>query len=142
MRSGAEVETDLAPLQSQTRLKRLTGLRLEALEHRAATLFQELLVRARRDSLAGDGLPDRKLAATLPAAAAITLGLIQDLRAVEGAWAQHDRSEARRPSSGSSLFGLTGGLFASLRPYPPAGWPESRLTCPPPLPPDRNRDLR
>ena len=39
MRSGVKVETDLAPLQSQTRLERLPGLRLEALEHRAATLF-------------------------------------------------------------------------------------------------------
>src|SRR5271157_2959633 len=132
MRSGAEVETNLAPLQSQTRLKRLTGLRQEALEHRAATLFQERLGRARRDSLAGDGLPDRKLAATLPAAAAVALCLIQDLRAAEGAWAQRDRSEARRPSSGPSLCGHARGLFAPLRPRPcpHAGWPESRLTCP------------
>src|SRR5271157_4551852 len=84
MRSGAEVETDLAPLQSQTRLKKLTGLRHEALEHRAATLFQERLGRARCDSLAGDGLPDRKPAATLPAAAAVALRLIQDLRTAEG----------------------------------------------------------
>jgi hypothetical protein len=70
-RSGAEVETDLASLQSQTRLKRLSGPRREALEHRAATLLQERLVRARRDSLAGDRLPDRKLAPALPAAAAM-----------------------------------------------------------------------
>ena len=77
---------DLAPLQSQTRLKRLTGLRHEALELRAATLFQEHLGRARRDSLAGDGFPDRKLAATLPAAAALGLRLLHDLRAAERAW--------------------------------------------------------
>src|SRR5271157_5231411 len=136
MRSGAEVETDLAPLQVQTRLKNLTGLRHEAFEHRAATLFQERLGCARRDSLAGDGLPDRKLAATLPAAAAVALRLIQDLRAAEGAWAQRDQSEARRPSLGPSLFGLAGSLFAPPppRPCPPAGWPESRVTCPP-LPP-------
>jgi hypothetical protein len=38
-RSRIEVETDLAPLQSQTCLKRLPGFRLEALEQRAATLF-------------------------------------------------------------------------------------------------------
>ena len=38
MRSRVEVETDLAPLQSQTRFKGLPGLRLEALEQRAATL--------------------------------------------------------------------------------------------------------
>src|SRR5271157_2179871 len=144
MRSGAKVAMDLAPFQSQMRLKQLTGLRSETLEHRAATLFQECLGRTRRDSLACDGLPDRKLAPTLSAAAAVALRLIQDLRAAEGAWAQRDRSEARRPSSGPSLCGLAGGLFAPLRPRPcpPAGWLESRLTCPPPLPPDRNRDLR
>src|SRR5271157_836938 len=142
MRSRAEVETDLVPLQSQTSFEPLAGFRHEALEHRAATLFQECLGRARCDSLAGDGLPDRKLAPTLPAAAAVALCLIQHLRAAEGAWAQRNRSEARRPSSGPSLFGLAGGLFAPLRPCPPSGWPESRLPGPPPLPPDRNRDLR
>src|SRR5271157_3823231 len=142
MRSGAKVAMDLAPFQSQMRLKQLTGLRSETLEHRAATLFQECLGRTRRDSLACDGLPDRKLAPTLPAAAAVALRLIQDLRAAERTWAQRDRSEARRPSSGPSLFGLAGGLFAPLPPCPSADWTESRLTCPPPLPPDRNRDLR
>ena len=97
------------------RLKRLTRPRHEAFEHRAATLSQERLGRARRDSLAGDGLPDRKLAATLPAAAAVALCLIQDLRAAEGTWAQSDRSEPRMTCSGSSLCGLAGGLFAPLR---------------------------
>jgi hypothetical protein len=52
MRSRAELETDLTALQSQTRLKRLTRLRREALEHLAATLLQERLGRARRDSFA------------------------------------------------------------------------------------------
>src|SRR5271165_6379585 len=121
MRSRAEVETDLVPLQSQTSFEPLAGFRHEAPEHRAAALFQERLGRACCDLLAGDGLPDRKLAPTLPAAAAVALCLIQDLRAAEGAWAQGDRSEARRPSSGPSLCRLVGGLFAPLRPCPPAG---------------------
>ena len=143
---GCDHEPKSKRTSSPSSLKRsfepLAGFRHEALEHRAATLFQERLGRACCDLLAGDGLPDRKLAPTLPAAAAVALCLIQDLRAAEGAWAQGDRSEARRLSSGPSIFGLAGGLLAPLRPCPPGGWPESRLTCPPPLPPDRNWDLR
>jgi hypothetical protein len=142
MRSGAELESNLAPFQSQARLKPLTGLRREALQHLAATLFQERLGRARRNSLAGNSLPDRELAPTLPAAAAVAFRLIQDLRAAQGAWAQRDHTEARRPSSsGPSFVGLTGGFFTLLRPRPPARCLLSCRPCPPSLPPDRNWDL-
>jgi hypothetical protein len=142
MRSGAEVETNLTALQSQTRLKRLTRLRREAREHLPATLLQKRLGRARRDSLAGDGLPDRELAAALPAAAAVAFRLIQDFRAVDRTSAQRDWGEARRPSSsGPRLVGVTGGFFTLQRRRAPAGWPLSCLPCPPLLPLDWNRDL-
>src|SRR5437660_290465 len=112
MRSRAELETDLTVLQPQTRLKRLTRLRREALQHLAATLFQERLGRARRNSLAGDGLPDCELAPALPATASVALRLIQDFRAAERTSAQRDRGEARRWSSwGPSLVGRAIGFF-------------------------------
>src|SRR5262245_28034632 len=77
--SGPEVEADLALFQLQTGVEGPSRLRLEALEHRAHAPTEQRLRRAWADPLAGDRLPDGKLAPAPPAAAAVRLLLLDDL---------------------------------------------------------------
>src|SRR5262249_934071 len=97
--SGPEVEADLALFQLQTGVEGPSGLRLEALEHRAHAPTEQCLRRTGADPLAGDRHPDGKLAPAPPAAAAVRLLLFDDLRSAQGAGAELAR-------------GLRGGLFA------------------------------
>src|SRR5262249_30780632 len=97
--SGPEVEADLALFQLQPGVEGPSGLRLEALEHRAHAPTEQRPPRAGADLLAGDRLPDGDLAAAPPAAAAVRLLLLDDLRAAQGAGAE-------------LAGGLGGGLFA------------------------------
>src|SRR5262249_12165955 len=89
--SGPEVEADLTLFQLQTVVEGPSGLRLEALEHRAHAPAEQRLRRAGADPLAGDRLPDGELAPAPPAAAAVRLLLFDDLRAAQGAGAEAAR---------------------------------------------------
>src|SRR5262249_60263472 len=100
--SGPEVEADLALFQLQTGVEGPPGLRLEALEHRAHAPPEQRLRRAGADPLAGDRLPDGKLAPAPPAAAAVRLLLLNDFGAAQGAGAELAR-------------GLHAGLFGLRR---------------------------
>src|SRR5262245_33641800 len=109
-RSGPEVEADLALFQLQTGVEGPSGLRLEALEHRAHAPTEQRLRHAGADPLAGDRLPDGELAPAPPAAAAVRLLLFDDLRAAQGAGAEPARGRRGR------LFALRGVCTRTRRP--------------------------
>jgi hypothetical protein len=120
-RSGAEIEADLARLQLQSCLERLSCFRLKALEHGGPALSQECLGGADADAIAGDRFPDREFASLAPAATAVGFFLFHDLGPAKRARAEGDRREARRRCRrrcrGGLSIELAGRSPSSFRPW-------------------------
>ena len=82
--AAVELEAHLAAIQLESRVEAVAGLGSEAAEQGGPPLLEQGLGRADADRLAGDRLPDRELAALLPAAASERLRLLDHVGAAQG----------------------------------------------------------